>query len=67
MGNALDFLVGQFAIVQKGEFQTPYAKNVSYELVKEIAENAAGKRQERQEFVGLVEKAIRIHQDRSSF
>ena len=56
--------VAAFAELLRG---SPYAKNVSYELVKEIAENAAGKRQERQEFVGLVEKAIRIHQDRSSF
>ena len=41
--------------------KSPYAKNLSYDLIKEVAEGSSTKRQkDRQEFIALVEKAKRL-------
>lgn len=40
--------------------KSPYAKNLSLDLVEEIARSSAGNREDRKEFLGLIKKAKRV-------
>ncbi len=40
--------------------ESPYAKNLSLDLVEEIAQSATGKQEDRREFLGLIKKARRV-------
>ncbi|MEZ4458496.1 MAG: von Willebrand factor type A domain-containing protein [bacterium] len=40
--------------------ESPYAKNISLDLVEEIAKASAGNREDRKEFLGLIKKARRV-------
>jgi hypothetical protein len=41
--------------------KSPYAEGLSWDLIAEVAQAAAGDKKERNEFVGLVKKAKRLH------